>query len=466
MKKVKILFGILGIVLLSACNKLIDVKPENELDVRSIYANDHLATSAITGIYKSMMTEIGPYNGQLTRGFMLSTDEVIRFNSIADDTRFLNLSWKSTDVIIANFWNKSYSYIYHCNSAIINLQKSKSLSANLRDQLEGEAKFLRAFVYFYLVNLFDSIPLVLDIDTETTIKLKRTAPSLIYQQIITDLAEAQQLLPESYPVNSISQNIRATKAAATALLAKVFLYTKKYNSADELSSKVIRWGKYTLENNLAAAFLSGSKETIFALYPTMDEYNTVEGRIFSINPTTNKASFEISPGLLAAFEPTDYRVAQWMNSYAGGTSTFKVPCKYKVSQATDGKVTEYNTILRLAEMYLIRAEANLKLGNLQQAVDDINAIRKRANATILSSTDPQKIRIALELENQREFFAEFGHRWFDLRRWESVQSNWQTRADDILGQSKKQYWAGYKINLPIPADELLRSDSLTQNVGY
>jgi hypothetical protein len=139
-----------------------------------------------------------------------------------------------------------------------------------------------------------------------------------------------------------------------------------------------------------------------------------------------------------------------------GANTYYYPYKYKiVSNAT---ISEYSMVLRLAEQYLIRAEARVQ-NNLPGAIGDLNVLRARASLPALSTTlSPAQVTTAIEHERQVELFTEFGHRWLDLKR--------TGRADAVLGQLKGANWQPTDVLYPLPLTEIQTNQNLTQNPGY
>lgn len=451
------------------CRKIINIQPITEVDGSMLYADDQTAVSAVVGLENRFMTSISMFNGHLSRYLSLYGDDLKRISKLASDSLFYNHLLSADNEQVAEFWNSGYSYIYHCNAILSSLKHSGKITSATKKQLEGETKFIRSLVYFHMVNLFDSIPLVLVTDPHVTRQLSRAAPAAIYAQLVEDLKDAQTLLSDAYPDNPLlfAPRTRVNKGAAAALLAKVYLYMHDYTHAVAQSTWVIDCGQYVLEADLNKVFLKNSTETIFALHPSINNYNTAEGRLFGVHPTTFKAAFEITSALWNSFEAADQRAVKWITSVTMSGKKYKIPYKYKVYEAA--AITEYNVLFRLAEMYLIRAEANAALGRPIEAIHDLNTIRTRAHATLLlSSLTGASLKDTIEAENRREYFTESGHRWLDLRRWKSNNAGapHKRRADDVMEEINPQHWASYKIHFPIPGDELLKSKFLTQNPGY
>jgi hypothetical protein len=379
-------------------------------------------------------------------------------------------------------WSLLYNNIYKCNAAIEGLQKSTSLTPAVKQQLLGEAKFMRAFFYFYLVNLFGDVPLALSTDAVTNTALSRTAKADVYKQIIGDLKEAKDLMNSNYPdatlLGTTNERVRPTKWAAEALLARVYLYTNDYVNAENEASGLI--GNTTLYGPLPplnSVFLKNSKEAIWQLQPTANNLNTVEGQMYVI-PTTGPSSSNIvflSKFLLNSFEIGDQRavLGNWVNTtiYKKTSTTYDTVSfdyKYKVGAAagvtSTNAMSEYFMVLRLGEQYLIRAEARAQLGNIQGAKDDLNAIRTRAGLPGTIANDQSSLLTAILNERRHELFCEWGHRWLDLKRTGKVDAVMSVITP--LKSNGAIQWRSYQQYYPVAKTELDKAPNLTQTPGY
>ncbi len=169
-------------------------------------------------------------------------------------------------------------------------------------------------------------------------------------------------------------------------------------------------------------------EAIWQLMPNQPTYNSGEGSIYILTSFPQYAT--LSPQLLNAFEPGDLRRNNWVADTTIGPDTFFYPFKYKVQFSET--VTEYSMVLRLAEQYLISAEARTELNNTADALTDINIIRERAGLSDITVSDQVSILKAIQQERQVELFTEWGNRWLDLIRTgqatevlSSIKNNWQ-----------------------------------------
>ena len=457
----------------SACTKLVSIPPPiNTITTEQVFSTDKQATSAMSEVYYGMIntgfTEGSPiFSGGMTWFGGASADEMnFLEQGDAANIQFQNNALLSSNYVVQyNFWKAIYTTIYQCNAVLAGVQSSNSIHDSVKNELTGEAEFTRAFCYFYLVNLFGPVPLVTSVNYSKTSLLAQSSISTIYSSIVADLIDAQSRLPADYSVSQDNQRIIPNKWAATALMARVYLYTGDYANAISQSSSLLNNKSLFALTDLGSVFLTTSTEAIWQLQQSNSSYPfnaTVEGARTIPNDSTSPPFVYLTDTLLASFEPGDQRRIQWVDSTDYLGTYYYYPYKYKVSsnQGQPGDpYTEYYTVLRLAEQYLIRAEANLNAGNLGAAISDLDTMRVRANLPPYSG--PMKndsIMMAIEHENQIEFFGEWGHRWLDLKRWKS--------AAGVLSSDKGHSVTADALLFPIPFQELTTDPNLIQNTGY
>jgi hypothetical protein len=483
-----------------SCKKLVDAgEPLTSLTTTQTFSTNALANAAIAGLYSQMMTNSGSMlfsNGSTTIYAGLSADEFINFSgtTVPEDYQFFsNQLFKDNSIAYGSFWQPAYKLIYGANAAIEAIEASTSpqLFDSTRKVLTGEAKFIRAFSYFYLTNFFGDVPLVITSDYTKTASMKRTAQAAVYDQMVLDLKDAQQLLLSDYSTAK-GERIRVNKWAATALLARVYLYQKNWAAAEEATSAVIGNNQYSLLSDLSKVFLKNSTESILQLQEAntavMPRNVTWEGvnfvptyRFSALTPADRQAFLDsafysmyvsflvppyyLNPKVMSDFEPNDQRRKIWVDSTASPNvyPYYGVPyyyvTKYIDHISAGGTITEYYTLLRLAEQYLIRAEARAQQNKTTDAAADLNVLRKRAglpNTTAASQTD---LLTAIAHERRIELLAEWGHRWFDLKR--------TGKASEVLSVlPTKQPWSDNSLLFPINSLELTNGPGLEQNPGY
>lgn len=479
-------------IMQTSCRKLIEVgEPINTLTSSEIFSTDALAISAMAGVYSTMINGFDGGLASTAHQAVFSAGLTTKLGGISSDELFSTsyVSIPGGDVYGANkltllnatvsptIWSSAYSIIYKANSVIEGIESSKSpsLHEKVRKELTGQAKFIRAFCYFYLTNFFGDVPMALTVDFNQTLNLPRMPKEEVYRQMIADLKDAQAVLPADNAEGN-GERIIPNKWAATLLLARVYLYTGDYNNAAaEASSIINNTALYRLEPDLTQVFSTSSKEAVWQLKQTNEDpqlkNGTSEGMLFSAAGQDHHGfvSYGLTSQLLSAFEANDRRRGVWVDSTdfqsdasASVTMTY-YPHKYIIG--TQNGVfgqppPQYYTVLRLAEAYLIRAEAAVN-GAPGSAVADLNMIRTRSGLQELpANLSEQELKIAVAKERRIEFFSEWGHRWFDLKR--------TGQAQQVLSDiPAKQPWLGEgQLLYPIPRAEIIADHFLTQNPGY
>ena len=460
MKHVKTFSGLLGAllcILCISCKKSVAVDlPIDKITSDRVFENDQTAIGAVSGIYSQMMPTVLFYSSGGTSIYAgLAADELYITNATnPNEMQFAENSLSASNGIIqTNFWYWSYKMNYQASLCIEQLSKSQTISPEVKNTLLGEARFIRAFNYFYLVNFFGDVPLVTGTDYKSNALISRTPVQQVYQQIIEDLLAAKSLLPEGY---SGQGKGRPNKWSATALLARVYLYMQDWPNAAAEATAVLNSGAYFLEDDLNNVFLVSSKEAIWQLFPVEAGFNTTIARyLVPTSSATSRPAFAITPQLISSFLPGDKRKAAWIKTKTVAGVQYNYVFKYKVRNL-NLPVTEAYTVLRLAEMYLIRAEAKAQMDQLTEAKEDLDKIKFRAGLAESVANDKSSLLDEIVTERKRELFAEWGHRWFDLKRMGT--------AIPVLSAYKNI--EPYSLLWPIPQSELLRNPNLTQSPGY
>ena len=453
-----------GLFAATSCKKFLETElPKSRVVEEAVFKSDVIATSAIVGIYHQMRGS-GFAGGSFSSTMMLaglSADELINYNS--NDMAYIEFNTNAitpTNASNLQLWASAYETVYATNAALAGLAAATGLTQPVKSRLQGEALFLRAFSYFHLVNFYGDVPLLLTTDYKINQSASRTPAVEVYAQIIKDLLEAQSLLPATYPG---TEKTRVNKAAATALLARLYLYTGAWDKAVTQASLVINDSRYKLENDPAKVFLASSEEAVWQMPTPNLKGITAEGRTLILTSAPGTASpAALRPALVQSFDAADNRLMHWIDSFASGSSKFYYAAKYKNDGLQQVVTPELTTVIRLAELYLIRAEARTRQNQLPPAIADVDAIRQRAGIPLLSITQPaitkDELLLAIEQERKHELFLEWGHRWFDLKR--------TGRAGAVL-KSIKSSWGDTDILYPIPEQELLLNPNLRpQNAGY
>lgn len=444
---------VLFILLLCAgCRKLLDPGPPLGREPSGVvYQSDASAASVLTGLFHNMSDD-GGLMGRLGLSYFcgLSADEFLLLEQDELSIAAYKNQLIATDVPI---WRSLYLYIGHANGAIDGLTASTGLTPEIKQQLLGEARFVRAFCYFYLVNLFDQVPLVTGTDYKVNAIMRRTPVVKVYEMIVQDLEAAVKLLRTDYlgadAISTTQERVRPNKWAATALLARVHLYRYDWQAAATAATAIIENKAVYDTMPLSAVFLKNSREAIWQLQ-VVNTTVTADAKLF----LEDQPVFA-GPALMEAFEQGDLRRQEWLVD-AGD----HLPAKYKAIDDAQ-PATEYLMVLRLAEQYLIRAEARARTGNTAGALEDLSVVRQRAGLSTPDISEAGPLMDAIQDERQVELFAEWGHRWLDLKRTHQVNTVMAPVAADKGGN-----WQAYQQWYPIPQSEILLNPNLTQNEGY
>lgn len=493
------LFFSIVIIACTSCKKLVETPPPtSSITEVNVFSTDATAIAAVNNIYINMnLTGSGnPFQG--IRGISLlaglSADEMTLYSGMSgiEWIHYYHNTLSATMQTGSDQWAPLYNLIFKCNSAVeaLTSQKSDALTPLIKKQLLGETQFMRGFFYFFLVNLYGDVPLCITTDPQENTMLARSPEAMVYQQIITDLLSAEENLNDNYLngnlIATTVERVRPTKWAAKALLAKVYLYIGDFKKVEEKASDIINnTSLYGPLPPLDKVFLKNSREAIWQLQPTAINFNTQEAITFIIpanGPNAPDNPVYLSDNLLNSFEPNDQRAVygNWIGTtiYEVTTSplvldTVAYAFKYKVntfnpnittSSGTEN-MTEYFMMLRLAEQYLIRAEARAQLGNTAGAVADLNVIRLRAGLTDYGGQTTQTVLLSAILQERRvELFTEGANRWFDLKRTRTIDA-----VMSVVTPQKSNLattWQSYQQLCPIPLLELKKAPNLTQNMGY
>ena len=429
-----------------SCKKLISVpSPPTQLTNDKVFDNSSAAIAATANLY----TVLGTVDGNFIQQVGTYTDEFVTTNVDEKSAEFAKSALLATNTSVLSVWQNLYKTIYNANAVIGGLQSSSRLPDSIRNQCLGEALFMRAYCHFMLTNIYGDVPLITSTNVTINASASRVSSNLVEQQVITDLKSAAALLPTAY--TGSGEKVRANKWAATALLAKAYLYTGDFKDSEIATSAIINSGQYAL-TNLNSVFLANSNEAILQLW-NMNGYTTLN----SI-PSSGEPIYQVAPSLLNAFEAGDQRLTNWINSTSPSGTTYYYSYKYKQNSPVSGSSAEYTMYLRLGEIYLIRAEARAQQsGEFTLAASDLNIIRNRAglgNTNAVSQTD---LLLAIFHERQVELFNENGNRFFDLRRSGTINS--------VLS-ALKPFWKFTGNVFPIPQSEVLQDPHLTENPGY
>ena len=441
-------------LLATSCNKLLEVTPKYIYTTEQIYANDQLADSVVLALYGKFATM--QHDLSLATGFSVDEFKPGVYSFMQDYLFMYTYNLNAFSGGTNNYWGSCFAVIGIANNMIEGVTQSKGMTQAGKDELLGQAKFMRALNYYFLVNLYGDVPLVLTSDYHKERIKARTPVSAVYKQIIEDLEDASQLLGDDYK----GERVRANKWAALALLSRVYLFTKDWDKAEKTATEVIAQGQLfklgALDNEdgtiVMDIFTKNNPEQILQLWNSLGA--SLGG--YTLGTYTSFAVTDDKQGLLEAFEADDKRKTNYV-AFEESTESY-VDYKYRSDGSEGMPNKEYTSVLRLSEQYLNRAEARLQLG-LSNAIEDVNILRTRAGLPLLSTSLSKDQTLAAIVQERRvELCFEWGDRWFTLKRL--------GLADAVMSKAKPTTWKSFAQLYPVPTTEIQNNRQLTQNPGY
>lgn len=426
------------------CNKFLDVQPKASISGENIIIDETSANAALNGVYSALRTY---YSVDFQSIAYLSGDNIQWTGSQSQVQEFINHQVNAENATITSTWKGIYVAINRANQVIKNVEElgNDVIAESVRNRIAGEAHFIRALAYFDLVRTWGGVPLITQPTLEATDNtgIPRSTSEETYAQVLADLELAEQLLPET------TNRFQATRKTVWALKARYYLYNKNWQEAENYATRLINdHANYELLKPYHAFFadgITGTRESVFELFYNANELNPHRGQW---QPQQNGGTIQWAPNNTFVNLVNDSAIGGSRNALVAKDNQNRwYGNLYYRSPATDPTY-----VIRIAELYLIRAEARAALGLLEEGQTDLNAVRNRAgivNAATASVTD---LLLAVENERRLEFGLE-AHRWFDL-----VRTN---RAAVVLNITDPN-----KFLMPLPAEQLLVDGALKQNPGY
>ncbi|MEO5590746.1 MAG: RagB/SusD family nutrient uptake outer membrane protein [Gemmatimonadaceae bacterium] len=481
---------VLHLPVLQGCSDLLTESPKDILTIENFYQTDADARAAVAATYRPL-SDLGLFGTAMKSALIMAADDA-RVGPLEVNASIIAVSTLAFNPAIPRVsfqpWDAWYDIITKSNLIIETFPGKSTMSEAVRSQVVGEAKFLRALSYFYLVRLWGDVPLVTTAADQVG-KPSRTPAADVFAQIIRDATEAEAALPASW---GASDKGRAPKGAAQTLLSDVYLWRSsamqknEWQQATDAAQRVIASGVYKLEPNYLNAFNPGSQnrgEEIFAAQGTAStngpEIRTADmfyPQEMGANGTGGFAAVVPLPWSVdSSYAVGDYRkdVTYFTSgkTITGQTVTFAPHVfKYRPTAHPGPQDTNW-PIYRYAEVLLFNAEALNELGRTTEAVTFLNQVRARARngtgtenraqpANYSGALTQSAVRDAIIEERRIETVFE-GDRWFDLiRRGPAYFLNAMKRdphATDV--SATDMLW-------PIPQRAIDANSNLTQNPGY
>lgn len=479
----RIITLLLCLAFFSSCEEDLNVEPNDTINEIDFLNNPDNAVKLVNGVYNKQL-DFEMYSFSWIGMTSITSDDADKGSSIsdtgADKNKMDNLTFEASDISFREVWQGRYDGIGRANNALFYLEQLQ-IQETLKNRLIGETKFLRALYYFDLVRCFGGVPLVterIDINNSTLINqvvFTRKTKQETYAQIEADLLDAIEKLPlkGQYSLNDLG---RASKGAAQALLAKVYLYQgNKMQEAFDMAGNVVFSGQYGLLANYQDVWREVGENKIESIYEIQaspgnapQSYSYVQAPRGT--PDLGWGFNTPSLSLVNAYETNDVRrsatilfsnVNLW-DGFPASPGWSNPRYNYKSYHSSiqeswngDRERTGKNLrILKYSDILLIRAEAALNIGNTSDALENVNLIRVRAGLLPLTSITMDQL-----LHERRLEMAMEHERWFDLVR--------TGKALSAMAANGKTFITGKHEVFPIPQNEIILSGGLLlQNPGY
>lgn len=444
------IYNIIGVALsaawLSSCTSFLTQTPADYADDASVISNEASAESALNGAYHRL-GETAYYGGKyFDAGINLAADNVDWTGSLNYYYDFDTHGYSAENQLLEYAWYAIYATVNQANQVIARTNALSNIDDATKNRITAEATVIRSLAFFDLARTWGNVPIVKEATASPTQfdGVKQTAAKEVYKDVVSDVLSVYDNLPATV------DHVHITRDAANALLARAYLYLEDWENAEKYAGNVIDGGNYSLVEIQDLIDTKQTAESIFEL-------------AYTTSFTNEQSNYWRSPddGGRHEWGPTKELVTLLADETVGGDrkayyadySTAQVP-DYYVGTLYHRSTNDDNVIIfRLAEMYLIRAEARAKKtsADLSGALADLNVIRKRSHVAELSLTSQSDIIQAIEDENRVEFALE-PHRWFDLVR--------TGRAEAVLGVQT------YQTVFPIPFSDIEADKDLVQNDKY
>jgi hypothetical protein len=439
-------FILISLLSLVSCKKFLEEEPNNFLPTEDSITDVGTARAAIIGAYDAVQNY---YAANYPTLGTITADNVVFNGTLSQYLQLDQNAIPPDNVTTVAAYQGIYRAINSANSVIAYVPSVEDplLTSLEKNKIVGEAYFIRALGYFDLGRGWGGVQLQLKptSDLASAKGVKRSTLQQTYDQVLADLIQAENLLPED-----VSTRNRAQKSTARALRARLHLYRKEWAQAETYATQVISNSKYALVSPYKAFFTApfGTTESVFELTFSANDRNTFWNLWY---PSSAGGQFTLKPSTQFVSKATDATIGGNRSSLVAGSGSNVYGVLYNTSSTS----VDPAYVIRIAELYLIRAEARAQQNNLagpNGALADLNVVRSRAGLTPSTAITQADVLTAIETENSLEFAFE-AHRWFDLVR--------TGRTDDVLGITDERYWL-----FPIPYSDVLSDPDVVQNPGY
>lgn len=477
---------------ITSCDDFLDLEPISEETTASAYNKLGQIEAALTGTYESFQSDAYVWNNVHFQDVRSDNHYAGGDNPSFYEMDYLNVS--ATNDKVYQSWSNIYNAILKANIVLERVGEvtDPQLTETRKNQITGEALFLRAYHYYNLVNLFGDIPLVLEATTTTdpsVVNVPRSSKEQVFEQIITDLDEATQLLPDVYGADASVNKARATAGAAWALKAKAYAqkpspdYNKVLECIAEVESSAANYKLISYPELFDGAHFNNEESILEVQWIAGSDGNW--GPQIVLPPSVSGDGWRkfVTPSkdLVAAFDAEGDEIRKnatilfenvsWIDEYYGieqasddNPTPNNVAFAYKWKNASGWSSGDRQYLLRYGDIVLLKAEALNETGKLDLAVAEVNKIRQRVSLPVLtnaqkSSKEVLKMTI---LKERRLELAQEAQRWDDLVRYGVVVETMNNLVEiDLRNNQPTNYpMTEAKIYLPIPQQEIDRNPEL------
>ena len=445
MKKIQyILLTALSLSTVS-CSDFLDQKPDNYISDAAVIKTLSSAKAALNGAYHDLAST-SYYGGvYFDAGVNLAADNVTWTGSLNYYYDFDTHQYSAENQLLSYAWYAIYATVNQTNQVIDKVTVLNDGSESERRRIIAEATVIRSLAFFDLARTWGNIPVVKQATSSPTQfdGVKQTKAKDVYQLVVDDVLAIYNDLSES------SDRVHVTRSAADAFLARVYLYLEQWDKAEQYASKVIDNGNYALG-------------TIQDLIDNKETAESIWELAYSSSFTNQQSTYWRSPDQGGRHEwgPSKELVQLLADPTVGGDrkafyqdfSSAQVPDYFVGTLYHRSTLDDDVIIFRLAEQYLIRAEARANQQNVSGALSDLNIIRRRANVSEIVDVASTQELLNLIADERRVELALEPHRWFDLIR--------TGKAESVLGIKT------YQTIFPIPYNDIQADKDLVQNDNY
>ncbi|WP_262732675.1 RagB/SusD family nutrient uptake outer membrane protein [Gaetbulibacter sp. NE] len=472
-----------------SCEDFLDLQPISEETSSNAYETASQIESALVGAYESFQSsEYYVWDNLLFQD--VRSDNCYAGGDNPEIFQLDYLDIAPTHSRLFKHWSNVYNAISKANLVLERVDEinDPQLTEERRNQIKGEALFLRAYHYFTLVKLWGGVPLITNTITSTEsdeVNIPRSSVEDVYSQVTSDLVLAALLLPDVYGNDASVNKARATSGAAHALAAKAYAqqpnpdYQEVLNHIEALESSEANYQLINYSQLFDGNNYNNAESIIEVQYLGGNEGNY--GPQLLLPPSVSGDSWRkfVTPSvdLVNAFDSEGdtvrkntailFESVQWVDEFWGNTQGFSIPFSYKWKNANGFASADNTYLLRYGDIVLLKAEAYNELNQLQNAITEVNRIRSRAGLPDLTDTQSnsqQTLRTSILKERRLELFQE-GQRWDDLARYNMLVSTMNNLVEIDLrtGNQVNYNMTEAKKLLPIPQQELDRNPALVQN---